>query len=60
MTVANAPVAADADERPTLIEEAERLLGYWEVHGNDPTTVAKWAVEDMLGILRFIIEDVAE
>jgi hypothetical protein len=43
--------------RPTLGEEAERLLSYWEQHGDDPTTVAKWAVTDMLGILRYIIEE---
>ena len=43
--------------RPTLLEEAERLLGYWEQHGEDPETVAKWAVTDMLGILRFIVEE---
>ena len=43
--------------RPTLREEAERLLSYWEQHGEDPATVAKWAVTDMLGILRFIIEE---
>jgi hypothetical protein len=43
--------------RPTLVEEAERLLGYWEQHGESPETVAKWAVSDMLGILRFIIEE---
>jgi hypothetical protein len=43
--------------RPTLKEEAERLLGYWEIHGNDPSTVERWAVSDMLGILRFITEE---
>lgn len=43
--------------RPTLKGEAERLLGYWEIHGKDPGVVAKWAVSDMLGFLRFIVED---
>ena len=43
--------------RPTLVEEAERLLGYWEIHGGNPEVVAKWAVTDMLGILRFIVEE---
>lgn len=42
---------------PELIEEAERLLSYWEQHGSDPTTAAKWAVTDLLGILRFIVEE---
>lgn len=43
--------------RPTLREEAERLLSYWERHGDDPEAVAKWAVTDMLGILRYIVEE---
>jgi len=46
----------DTDPRPTLLEEAERLLGYWEIHGDSPEVVAKWAITDMLGILRFIVE----
>lgn len=45
--------------RPTLAEEAERLLSYWERHGNDPKVVSKWAVDDLLGILRFIVEGAA-
>ena len=44
-------------QRPTVLEEAERLLGYWEAHGEQPETVAKWAVSDMLGILRYIVEE---
>ena len=43
--------------RPTLQEEAERLLSYWERHGNNPETVAKWALDDLLGICRYIAED---
>ena len=43
--------------RPTLKDEAERLLGYWEIHGDTPEVVAKWAVSDMIGFLRFIVED---
>jgi hypothetical protein len=43
--------------RPTLQEEAERLLSYWEIHGETPEVVAKWAVSDMLGILRYIVEE---
>ena len=43
--------------RPTVRDEAERLLGYWEQHGEDPHAVAKWAMTDMLGILRFIVEE---
>lgn len=45
-----------APSGPTIEEEAERLLGYWEQHGDDPATVAKWAVSDMIGFLRFIVE----
>lgn len=47
----------EVPERPTLVEEAERLLGYWEQHGENPEAVAKWAVSDMLGILRYIVEE---
>jgi hypothetical protein len=55
-----APVPAEAiPARPTLKDEAERLLSYWEQHGEDHATVAKWAISDMLGILRYILEDVA-
>ena len=53
---ANEPLPA----RPTLKEEAERLLSYWERHGDNPEAVAKWAVTDMLGILRYIVEDEEE
>jgi hypothetical protein len=42
--------------RPTLQEEAERLLSYWEQHGNDPETVSRWAMDDLFGILRYITE----
>jgi hypothetical protein len=49
--------ADDVPERPTLKEESARLLDYWERHGNNPEAVAKWAITDMLGILRFIVED---
>lgn len=42
--------------RPTVQEEAERLLGYWERHGDNPETVAKWAFEDLMGFLRFFAE----
>lgn len=40
-----------------LVEEAERLLSYWQRHGNNPSTVSAWAVQDLLGILRFIVEE---
>lgn len=42
-----------------LIEEAERLLGYWGIHGSDPEAVAKWAVQDMLGFLRLVVGEQA-
>lgn len=48
---------SECTHRPTLLEEAERLLDYWERHGEDPATVAKWAITDLLGILRFIVEE---
>lgn len=41
---------------PELIEEAERLLGYWEQHGDDAEAVTKWAVSDMLGFLRTCVQ----
>lgn len=49
----------DWEEHPTLVEEAERLLDYWERHGDNPEAVEKWAVQDLLGILRFIVEEQA-
>lgn len=42
-------------ERPTLQDEAERLLDYWERHGDNPEAVAKWAM-DVMGLLRYIVE----
>jgi hypothetical protein len=47
---------SETPQRPTLAEEAERLLSYWEQHGDNPEAVAKWAITDMLGILRYITE----
>lgn len=44
------------DERPTVRDEAERLLGYWEIHGDNPEVVAKWAVQDLMGFLRYFVE----
>lgn len=41
---------------PSIRDEAERLLGYWDRHGDNPEAVARWAIEDMLGILRYIVE----
>jgi hypothetical protein len=49
----------ETPQRPTLRDEAERLLSYWEAHGDNPDVVAKWAITDMLGILRYIVEDEA-
>jgi hypothetical protein len=50
------PSRLDRRGRPALLEEAERQLSYWERHGNNPEAVAKWAVQDLLGILRYIVE----
>lgn len=49
----------EEEDRPTVVEEAERLLGYWEQHGHDPEVVSRWAVQDLLGFLRFIVEEQA-
>ncbi|KJK12559.1 hypothetical protein UB45_07730 [Terrabacter sp. 28] len=51
------PVTAP-EPRPTLLEEAERLLCYWEQHGDSPEVVSKWALSDLMGILRQIQTDV--
>jgi hypothetical protein len=50
---------SDYDEtpRPTVPEEAERLLDYWEQHGDNPETVAKWAATDLLSFVRFVLEE---
>lgn len=56
---APAPVVETVPERPSLKDEAERLLSYWEAHGEKSEAVEKWAVSDMLGILRYILEDEA-
>jgi hypothetical protein len=45
------------EDHPAIQDEAERLLGYWERHGDNPEAVAKWAVTDMLSFLRLIAED---
>jgi hypothetical protein len=42
--------------RPTLKEEAQRLLDYWEAHGENLEAVSKWAISDLLGICRYIAE----
>lgn len=46
-------------ERPTVQEEAERLLGYWEIHGDSPEAVEKWAVSDILYFVRLVLEQSA-
>lgn len=45
-----------APPRPTVQEEAERLLSYWEIHGDNPEAVSKWAMDDLMGFLRFFAE----
>ena len=39
-----------------VIDEAERLVSYWERHGDNPRAVAKWAVDDLLGFVRYFAE----
>lgn len=41
---------------PGILDEADRLVSYWELHGDNPETVAKWAVDDLLGFLRYFAE----
>ena len=43
-------------EHRTIQEEAERLQGYWEQHGDNPEAVEKWAVSDLLRFVRSITE----
>ena len=38
-----------------LQDKAGELLGYWEIHKDTPAA-QRFAVEDLLGILRFIAE----
>ena len=42
--------------RPTVLEEAERLLSYWEIHGDNAEAVTKWAVPDLLGFVRLVMD----
>jgi hypothetical protein len=44
------------EEQTAIQEEAERLAGYWEQHGETPEVVAKWAVSDLLDFVRQIVE----
>jgi hypothetical protein len=41
----------------TVQGEAERLLSYWERHGDSPEAVSKWAVCDLLEFVRFVIAE---
>lgn len=41
----------------TMLGEAERLQSYWERHGDNPEAVRKWAVEDLLEFVRFVIAE---
>ena len=46
----------DAAAVRQTIEEAERLLGYWDAHGDNPDVVSKWAVSDLRGFLGQVLE----
>lgn len=50
-------MSATTEKRVTVQEEAERLLSYWETHGDNPEAVSKWAMQDMLGFLRQCVEE---
>lgn len=39
-----------------VIEEAERLVGYWDRHGDNAEAVGRWAVSDLLGFVRYFAE----
>lgn len=43
-------------ERPTVEDEADRLICYWEQHGDDPEAVSRWAVADLLQLCRQIVD----
>lgn len=40
-----------------VVEEAERLLSYWGIHGSQPEVVQQWAMHDILPFLRSITGD---
>lgn len=42
-----------------VMEEAERVLGYWEIHGDSPEVVARWALPDLLDLARMIVGEAA-
>lgn len=46
-----------AAEEGDLQERAENMLSYWEQHGDNAKAVSKWAVSDMLEILRMIVKE---
>lgn len=46
------------DSLVKVTSEAERLLNYWERHGDNPEAVTKWAVSDLLGFVRLVKESV--
>ena len=52
--------ASDYRNGPNLVEDAERLLHYWEQHGENPEVAAQWAIHDMLGFLRLIVPEASE
>lgn len=41
---------------PEVTEEIERLSSYWECHQHNPEAVSKWALPDLLGLLRLAME----
>lgn len=40
-----------------VTEEAERLISYWEIHGENAEAVDKWAVSDLLAFARMVAPD---
>ena len=39
-----------------VLDEADRLVGYWERHGDSAEAVDRWAVSDLLGFVRYFAE----
>jgi hypothetical protein len=44
----------------TLRQQAEDILSYWGQHGDNPETVTKWAMQDLLGLANRVIQEVPQ
>lgn len=50
-------ITRDVFTPESLKEEAERLVSYWEIHGEQPEVVARWAMHDLLPFVRRVAEE---